>query len=82
MVLDKLLERLFPYIPSRFLLNLGLFADPERELAACGRCGSTRLRRNGLVYTATMSYRRVICKECGNYMKERVRENRTEFGLV
>lgn len=59
------LEKLFKVLkPFAKLPNQNLFTPPG-HVDVCPNCGSSRLTRNGYRYTATNSYIRLRCTDCG-----------------
>lgn len=63
-LLDKLFTRLKPFAK---LPNYNLFTGESGADRACPSCGSVNAQSKGWRYTATMKYRRYICKQCGSY---------------
>lgn len=66
-LLEKLYQRLLPWIPNH--PNHGLFVDQDDRV--CPNCGGSNLHKRGRYYTATMSYQRYRCVDCGSWSKER-----------
>lgn len=60
----ELFELLTPWIPN---LNIPAYRDDD-ELH-CTRCDSTKLHARGLAHTATLSYQRYRCMDCGGWMR-------------
>jgi DNA polymerase elongation subunit (family B) len=63
LAMEKLYERLLPWIPGH--PNLGLFADAQKPI--CGNCGSKRMQRRGTYPTLTQVYPRYHCQKCGKW---------------
>lgn len=59
-LLEKLYERLLPWIPASMHPNVAIGSD-----FACTRCGSERLERRGLFRTNSGAYQRYRCLDCG-----------------
>lgn len=66
LLLSNLYDELRPFMTSH--PNLGALAGEE---GACPRCLSTSLQRRGLAHTATCSYQRYWCTECGAWSRSR-----------
>lgn len=66
---DTLITRdLFNLVkPLAKIPNHNLFIIGDKNV--CPNCGSTRLKSNGYRYTATSSYKRLICKDCGTWSR-------------
>jgi hypothetical protein len=60
-LLEKVYERLAPFVPARF--NLNLLSDKP----VCPSCGSTKLHRHGTRKTVTREYERYQCQSCGKW---------------
>jgi len=65
-MLEGLYYKLLPYISNH--PNVVTLAG---EMDGCPKCGSHRLHSRGTVKTATMSYKRWQCQECGGWCRER-----------
>ena len=65
--MEPLYVRLLPWITNH--PNHGLFMDGDE--IRCPNCGSTHLHKRGKTYTATMSYQRYRCVDCGSWSKSR-----------
>jgi hypothetical protein len=81
-LLEPLYKLLLPYIQGH--PNLGHYSeDPDRP-ASCPKCGSTKLRRNGVRRNRTMVYRRYVCSQCGSWCRSRhsVREHSRDVTVV
>ncbi len=66
-LLEKLYDKLLPWIPNH--PNHGLFIEDEERV--CPNCGGSNLHKHGRYYTATMSYQRYCCNDCGSWSKGR-----------
>lgn len=66
LITERLYTRLRPWIKSH--PHVGLYnEDPSVNI--CGRCGSDRLQRRGLVATALGLYQRYQCQKCGGWSR-------------
>lgn len=63
-LLEKLYLRLRPWIDNHPNVS------PTKR--ACPKCGSDRLKSHGIQRNKTTSYRRLLCKRCGGFSRERV----------
>jgi DNA polymerase elongation subunit (family B) len=59
-----LFERILPWIPS-----MPSIAVIDGNGASCPGCGSARMIRQGLAYTATATYQRWQCRECRRWSR-------------
>lgn len=62
---EELLDRLLPYLPSRYGINQNLFRGDGVE--CCPKCGSTHFISQGSRVTATGKYNRYQCQDCGGW---------------
>jgi hypothetical protein len=63
LLLEKVYKRFLPYIadhPSHAIY---------REEDVCPKCGSADLKSWGIVRTATRTYRRLKCMDCGGWAR-------------
>lgn len=67
-LLGKLYEKLRPWDNSH--PNVAV----ESEMAACPKCGSTKLQRRGKRFTQTMTYQQFQCQDCGGWCRSRLAE--------
>lgn len=65
-LLEKVFEVLKPFASN--LPNFNRFIDPK-EGPVCPYCGSREIYRNGWHYTKTMTYQRIICKDCKGHSR-------------
>src|SRR5690606_10827209 len=76
-LLEKLYLKLRPWHKTH--PNLSVMGDAE----ACPKCQSTNRQYRGYIYTNTTVYRRLQCKDCGGWFKERTQDkdlqNKPEF---
>lgn len=77
--LEKLYLELRPWIPTH-PTHTDSFNDEGTE--ACRVCSSTNLERRGLAHTATFSYQRVKCRDCGSWGKTGKAIARAEVGVA
>lgn len=67
-LLEKVYGRLLPWVNNH--PNVALYdGDVEHS---CPRCGSHNVQRRGLAHTATLTYQRYHCNDCGSWSRERV----------
>ncbi len=62
-LLEKIFRKLRPLataIPNHNHFTAG-------KQGVCPKCGSTRLQKRGIVYSATKAYRSYFCKDCGGW---------------
>jgi len=64
-LLVVLYEKLKPWIPNH--PNAPLHSHDES--AKCITCASEKIQRRGLSHTATSSYQRYQCQDCGKWMR-------------
>lgn len=60
-LLEKVYERLAPFVPARFNRNL------LSERPVCPSCGSIKLHKHGTRKTTTREYDRYQCQSCGKW---------------
>ena len=65
-LLAKLYEELRPYIANH--PNVGGYSG-ERDV--CPRCGSDSVQNRGVAHTATCTYQRFVCNDCGAWSRTR-----------
>jgi DNA polymerase elongation subunit (family B) len=65
-VTAQLFERLLPWIDG---LNVPLHASGDESLVCCARCGGERIQQRGWAYTTTTRYKRMVCTDCGGWMR-------------
>lgn len=70
----ELFDRLLPWIDG---LNVPVFSDDEKP--ACTRCGSEKIHRRGYAYTTTTRYGRLVCLDCGGWMRTARSEKTTSL---
>lgn len=79
-LLEKLYYKLRPWITNH--PNLALFSV-DNAGPVCPNCGGTHLQRRGTYYTATLTYQRYQCQDCGTWSRERTtslpKENRSHI---
>ena len=68
-LLEKYYKRILPWIKNH--PNWGVYLDADRP--TCRNCGSTKVKKNGIERTATLSYQRYKCTNCGTPLKGRKR---------
>lgn len=69
--LEQIFKKLRPFasnIPNYNQFHL------KGSKKACPSCGSTRIFKNGMKYTKTMSYQRYTCKDCGSNSRTDVKD--------
>jgi predicted RNA-binding Zn-ribbon protein involved in translation (DUF1610 family) len=64
-LLEKIYERLRPYVPSR--INAQLFVTK----LVCPTCQSATVHRRGAQMTAAQTYQRYQCQECGSWFRDK-----------
>jgi predicted RNA-binding Zn-ribbon protein involved in translation (DUF1610 family) len=65
--MEKVYNRLIGWIVNH--PNHGVYDDPSEP--TCPNCGSTDVQKRGTYHTATMSYQRYRCNDCGTWSKDR-----------
>lgn len=65
-VTAQLFARLLPWIDG---LNVPLYSEEDDVPVACTRCGSDRIQQRGWAYTTTTRYKRMVCMDCGGWMR-------------
>lgn len=65
-VTAQLFERLLPWIDG---LNVPLTSGVEDAPVGCTRCGGDRIQQRGWAYTTTSRYKRMVCVDCGGWMR-------------
>ena len=66
-LLEKLYNRVRSWITNH--PNYGLYFDTDRPM--CPNCGSVSVQKRGLYRTASLTYQRYRCNDCGTWSKER-----------
>ena len=66
-ILERVYDKLAPYVPAR--LNAQLF-----RAAGCPSCGASRVQSRGLAYTIAHAYKRFQCTKCGHWFRSRKAE--------
>lgn len=66
LLLERLYDRLLPWIPNHPSLSL------EAEARCCPNCGSPKLQHRGYQTTKVARYKRLQCQGCGAWSRERV----------
>lgn len=66
LLLEKLYDRLLPWIPPSMHPNKGLIDNVEE---ACPRCTSPSVQRRGYSYTNVSKFQRYQCTKCGGWFK-------------
>lgn len=91
LILDKLYDRLLPWIKSH--PNVTLYTQPIGSVLptpvvnrphgyACPQCGSHKVQRRGTAYARTQTYARYYCTSCTSWSRERVCSKAPEQKLV
>lgn len=65
-VTAQLFDRLLPWIDG---LNVPLYSGDDQVAVSCTRCGSQSIQQRGWAYTATTRYKRMVCMDCGGWMR-------------
>lgn len=68
---EKLYDHLLPWIDNH--PHRGLYVDSADPM--CSRCGSTKLQRRGVSYTALSAFQRYQCQGCGGWSRGARRVN-------
>jgi hypothetical protein len=63
-ITGQLFDRLLPWVDG---MNVPLYGEPDKP--SCTRCGSDKVHRRGFAYTTTTRYARLVCMDCGGWMK-------------
>jgi DNA polymerase elongation subunit (family B) len=63
-LVDKLLDRLLPWIPN--YPHAGLFTG---AVESCPRCGSDSYQKRGLAISATRQYQQYRCNDCAGWFR-------------
>ena len=66
-LLEEVYDKLLPWIDGH--PNVALYSEDTEH--ACIKCGSHDLQKRGFQRTATMSYQRYQCNNCGAWSRER-----------
>lgn len=64
-LLEKVYDKLLPWIENH--PNISVLLKGDRS--GCGTCGSTNVRKEGIYVTATSSFQRMSCNDCGHWYK-------------
>lgn len=67
LILEKLYERIWPYVDHR--LNMGVFLD---AVEVCPACGGAHRQKRGYMLTTGGRYQRYQCQDCGKFYKDGV----------
>ncbi len=59
LILDKLYDRLYPYVNHR--TNVALL---QKDIKACPECGGNKLTKDGFKFTRVGKYQRFSCSKC------------------
>lgn len=65
-VTAQLFDRLLPWVDG---LNVPLSSGGDDFAPACTRCGSGNLHHRGWAYTTSYRYKRMVCVDCGGWMR-------------
>lgn len=65
-LLEKMYLKMLPYIKNH--PHIGAYIDDERPM--CTNCGSVKLQKMGMAVNAGAVYQRLMCQECGAWMRE------------
>lgn len=76
-LLVDLYERLKPWIPNHPSAPLH-----KGKSDGCVVCGSTNLQKRGLSHTATSTYQRYQCQDCGKWMRGTERLSGASFASI
>ena len=64
-LLEQVYYKLLPWIPNH--PNVGLYSGEYRP--QCRNCGSTRVQKRGVEHTASYTYKRYVCLDCGKWQR-------------
>lgn len=70
-LLERVYKRMLPWIKTH--PNHGLYFDDDRPV--CRNCGSARVIKKGMEYTAVGRYQRYKCQKCGTHLRGSTLQN-------
>jgi hypothetical protein len=71
MLLEKVYYKMLPYIENH--PHYGSYIDDNKIV--CTNCGSTKLNKNGFTFNNLAKYQRLLCQDCGSWMRMRINLN-------
>lgn len=71
LLLEKIYNHLLPYISNH--PNVAMWTD----FTCCTNCQSKNLTSRGWAFNKTTKYKRIVCKDCGRWMRVPVNERET-----
>lgn len=71
LLLEQVYKRMLPWIKNH--PNYGLYTDSDRPV--CRNCGSSKVIKKGMEYTAVGKYQRFKCRDCGTHMRGATLQN-------
>lgn len=75
-LLEKLYNRVLPWIPKH--PNYG----NTKSGKVCPSCGGTHLQKRGFSSTASGSYQRYSCSDCGSWSRERLQDKNVDKPII
>ena len=77
-LLEDLYDELLPWVKNH--PSHGAYTNAERP--TCRNCGSEHVNKKGVEYTATTSYQRYKCMDCGTNMRGRTSLAKVGAGVL